>query len=396
MNRAPAAALALLVPLTAITGCGGAEDQTQPPAVSTSATPEASASASPSPSTAALSACELTAPVTAGDAYVATYIPTWGEDSEFDAAAKLEGVDEAIVSFANVSENADVSIDFGSAAAQSAIKSLSSRAKLVTIAFGGYGSAETRPKILAGFDKGLDEPEVFAGKMVKVAKKTAAFTGVKKAGIEIDYEYPDDEQAAKLPALVTELKQQGIEDVSMAVSAGEDGAPTLKVAKELADMGVTFHVMTYDLNGSWNDPKKQGAGPITDVNWMIDAVGTWVDATGKPAQVAAGIPTYGYDFIGAKKAGDPFNKAAMDKKLWDEGPDGGPLSCTDIDPAKLIPDPLTLTSGAQTELGWTSYVTPNDAAEQVKQLRAKYPDVTTFTWEALSTTQGHIQAQKQQ
>jgi spore germination protein YaaH len=378
-TTAATAAVTLSLGLAA---CGSDKEAPQP-------APAASATEN-SPTSTEASACDPTTHLQKGNGYLATYIPTWGDDNKFQEAATLQGINDIKVAFAVVDKNGKVSIDFGSAVVQQTIKTLAGRADRVDVAVGGYGSSEVDHKnILAGFDKGLKHPVAFSAQIAGVAEQTAKVAGVNKVGVDIDMEYPNDKQAAQLPTLVSELHKHGIGDVSMAVAAADDGEPVRKVAGKLAGMGVTFDVMSYDLNGPWAQP----AGPITDINWMVQKVGAWVQSAGDAKRVAVGIPTYGYDFIGAQKAGDQFDQVATNNKANSEGP----LSCSDVSANSLVRDPKTLTTGAKTADGWTSLVTPDDAADISKAVHGKYPQTSSFTWDitGMALAPGYVTALKQ-
>ena len=363
--------------------------------------PEPSASDTPTTGT---SACELSQPLPEGDGYVATYLPTWGDAAKFENAAQLTGIDEIKVAFAVVNKDGKIKIDLNNPGFKKTLPLLSKQAKVVSMGLGGWGASdEDHKNILKGFDKGLDNPEEFAADIADAAEQTAKVAfgtddfgdtaypeGIKKIGVGLDMEYPDVAQAEKFPALVTALRDEGIENISMAVAATDQGDPVKRVARKLAKLNVTFDLMSYDLNGPWSDV----AGPITDRRWIVNKVGEWVEAAGSEKAVLAGVPTYGYPFVGAKAAGEPFDAAAANTILNTDGM--GPLTCQDAIADTLTKDAITGTSGAQIEHGWTSLVTPDDAALLARNVRSKYPGVGMFTWEANSMTQGHVDALKQQ
>lgn len=321
---------------------------------------------------------------TPAEVTVSGYLPTWLSDKEYARISRLHGLDQLYVAFATVDAAGNIADPTLTPAGIAAIKALGSKAhKGVYLSVGGHGDGDVSHRaILAGFAAGLKSPQVFAARIQAAVQNLESTTGQTGIGVDIDMEYPTAAQAGQLPALVSALHAAGITNVSMAVAAnGSDAKGIQQVATKLSELGVTFNVMTYDLNGPWS----RTAGPITSRPIVTASISDWSAASHKPDSLSVGIPTYCYEFVGARKAGDSFNKSATAALAAAQ-----PVQFTSLNPVTLQEDTKTGTLSGTTANGWVSCVGPQQAVGTIQAVLADNKVGGAFLWDLRGASDGYI------
>jgi GH18 family chitinase len=313
------------------------------------------------------------------------YLPNWLSDDEYSRINKLTGIDQLFIAFAVPMADSSIPEVYISPAGAAAATKLAQQADGGTyISIGGWGgSAQSRASILTGFNNGLDSPEPFAATISSTVRALERRTGIKDIGVDLDFEFPTEEQSRKLVRLVHYLHEAGIQHVSVAVAAGGESSTGMRtVARELAGLGVDFNIMTYDMHGPWS----QQAGPLSTRAWTVDSIDGWVEETGDASRIHVGFPTYCRTFVGARQSGDTFNaEATMRREAT------SPQYLRDIPAMLLAEDDAMGSTTVQSQYGWTSCISARQAAGTMEAIRKRHPDIGgAFVWDLKGTTGDYI------
>lgn len=206
-------------------------------------------------------------------------------------------------------------------------------------------------------------------------------------GIDVDWEYPEDDTQAKNMILLLQQVRDSLDDyakkhapghhfqLSIAAPAGEANYSKLKM-KELGEILDYVNLMAYDYAGQWEkhsghtsnlypDRDNPNATPFnTDA-----AVSAYING-GVPAnKIVLGIPTYGRAFEQTDGIGKPFSGVgggSWENGIWDYKvlpKAGATLRHDDVVKANYSYDPATK------EL--ISYDTPDSVQEKVNYIKSR-------------------------
>lgn len=364
--------LAIAVPLAiGLAGCGGSTN-------GTNSVPIAEASPGNNPAT------EPQLPVNEGileSAHVSVYLPTWLLDercNELAADLPASKASRYIISFGIPNPDGSIELPAISGSCVRMIKKLG-EASQFSLAIGGWGGNENvHQKILDNFGEASKTPEVFADGMIAASEEISTVIGKPLSGIDLDWEYPNVDQAADVIRLVAALKAKMPDGhISMAVPASGYKIPVRPLVPNVD----AFHVMTYDHAGPWLNK----AGDIAPATWTMDKVDEWVNNLGEESKVVVGYPAYGYQYPGAKKSGDSYELTPNAHVLYRDIPKTAIVDKTGIENPSYA-----MLSGA-----WASIVTPHDIAETQSLLRTKYPNLGgSMIWELQGMVAEHFDALK--
>lgn len=314
------------------------------------------------------------------------YLPLWLTPDDYTRINGLGSINRLFVAFAVPDPNGKVQHASLNPAASSAISKLGLPKNTKTfISIGGWGSSPAEHSaILKGFAKGFDDVDSFSVTLKEAAQNLQQAAQLDTVGIDLDFEYPTESQAKKLPLLVDNLQTAGISDISMAVAAaGPEAVHTQAVARELAEKGVHFNVMTYDQHGPWSST----AGPLATTDWTLTSIDGWVQATGDASKVYVGFPTYCRTFAGASGAKDRFDQAATTKL------EASPSYFKDLPTKDIVEDEELGSSSINLDNGWTACISPEQVEAVMDKVRQKYPDIGgAFVWDLTGMTPEYTKA----
>jgi len=147
-------------------------------------------------------------------------------------------------------------------------------------------------------------------------------------GLDIDYEYPQNDEQASGYVQLLRLLRQGLDEhqrrkgidyrflLTIAAPCGPDNYNRLRVAE--MDRYLDFwNMMSYDFAGSWDSVSNHQAnvfgGPIS----ASQAIGFYLSKGVARNKVVVGIPLYGRSFLNTEGPGTPFS--GIGQGSWESG-----------------------------------------------------------------------------
>jgi GH18 family chitinase len=300
------------------------------------------------------------------------YLPAWLNNEQYSKLQDLDlhNVGRFIVAFALPKPGGGLAMPAHNRGLKKVLAANDSHAK-VGLAVGG---ASANPQ---GWTAALHNPRQF----ITDARRAVETLGADR--LDIDFEEPTTAQAGVPLTRFTHQLRDGLQSdvsISMAVAANINSVPSIAGYQfgtgGLQEAVNMFHVMTYDETGPWVQP----AGVVGSGQWTIDSISQWVSRVGNANQISVGYPSYGYEYMGARHAGE--NYQVGNSVLYDQLP-----------PSEIHDDPKTLTSYAIVDGNWTTVLSPAMIKATQARIASEYPDIGgAFLWSAEGLVQGDIQA----
>ncbi len=307
------------------------------------------------------------------------YLPTWLGEAEYKRLAGLpfEGVDRVILAFALPQLDGTIRMPDISLPLSDLLTDLAAQGTRIHLAIGGWGDDEAEHnRLLKAWELAGGEPHRFAEQVCDMTDKLQRKLELDIAGIDLDWEYPEPDQAGRFAALALQVKAHiGERLLSAAVPAeGKHLKGYEKVQGQLLPVIDVWNIMTYDRFGLWSPV----AGHHAPGTWVLGCANAWVERVGVD-QVSIGFPAYGYSFPGVIRPGQgPIGKTVA-------------VMADQLDLSRVDEDRLLMASSLTTDRGWVTFQSPAMIRETRRELAA-LGITQTFAWSAEGITEEYLEA----